>query len=69
MNNIFQLKPLISDLDIKDAIDERLIKMEAIVNCLLATRDSAVEFNTNTLYEVIWAISDFFDEINLLQKQ
>ena len=43
--------------------------MEAIVNCLLATRDSAVEFNTNTLYEVIWTISDLFDEINSLQKQ
>lgn len=68
MNNAFQLNPQASDIDIQDAIDERLVKMEAVFNCLLAAREAKSELNSCVIYDVIWTICDFLDEVNLLRN-
>jgi len=67
MNNTFLLNPSISALDLKDAIDERLKRAEAIAHCLLFTRDAEIELNRDTFYNVLWSICELFDEVDFLR--
>ncbi|MGD9153862.1 MAG: hypothetical protein PVG30_09520 [Gammaproteobacteria bacterium] len=73
MDNILVLKSPTSSLEIKDAIDERLIKARAIAGCLLTQDNSCYESNNSILHGTIWAIDDYLSEIedlanNLMQK-
>jgi len=68
MDNTFILNPLVSGLDLKDAIDERLTKIDAITNCLMATRDGFIEPSRETIYNLIWLVDDYVDEIRLLRR-
>jgi hypothetical protein len=67
MDSTFILNPLVSGLDLKDAIDERLTKIEAVTNCLMATRDGYIEPSRETIYNLIWLVDDYVDEIRLLR--
>ncbi len=69
MDNTFILNPSVTNLDLQDAIDERLTKIEAVTNCLMATRDSFAEPSHKTIYDLIWLVDDYLDEIRLLQKK
>jgi len=69
MDNTFLLNPSLSKLDFKDAIDERNIKILALLNCLTVTHDAMIKIDRETIYNTIWIIRDFLDEIQLLEKQ
>ena len=69
MDNTFILNPSIDDLDLQDAIDERLTKIEAVINCLMATSDSFAEPGHKTIYNLIWLVDDYIDEIHLLWQK
>jgi len=66
MDNIFTLNPSITPLEVKDAIDERLIKARAIANCLLSQDNAYHEPSYSALHGAIWAIDDYLDEIEQL---
>ncbi|MGD9107686.1 MAG: hypothetical protein PVI75_00760 [Gammaproteobacteria bacterium] len=67
MDNIFLLNPSLSELDLQDAIDERFIKIQAIISGLLATQEGELELDRDTIYQMIWAIQDFTDEIEVFR--
>jgi len=69
MDNIFSLKPSITPLEIKDAIDERLIKARAIANCLLAQDYSYNEPSSSAIHGAVWAIDDYLREIECLEDK
>lgn len=69
MDNIFLLNPSLSTLDLQDAINERFTKVRIIVNCLVAAQDGALELDRGTIYQIIWIVKGFFDEIETLDIQ
>lgn len=64
MDKIFILNPSHIDLlQLNSAIQERIIKAKAITNFILAN-------NTCTnLYDLVWAVDTYLDEINCLQER
>ena len=69
MDNTFILNPSVSDLDLTDAIDERLTRIESITNCLMATRDGLIELKRETIYNLIWLVAECLTEIRSLQHE
>lgn len=69
MDNIFILKPSIVTLEIKAAINERLMKARAIASCLLSQDYSCHEPSNNALHGAVWAIDDYLNEIEELENQ
>ena len=63
MDNIFVLSPLVTNLNLKDAIDERLIKAQAITSCLLTQDHNCNEPDNSSLYGAIWVVDDYLSEI------
>ena len=68
MDNIFILNPAVSSFDIKDAIDERLNKVQAIISCFMANNTSDMELPRNKIFNTIWAIDDYLDKISYLNN-
>lgn len=68
MDNIFILNPSADDLDIKDAIDERLSKAQAIISCFMANNTSDMELPRNKIFDTIWAVDDYLNEIEYLNN-
>jgi hypothetical protein len=69
MDNIFILNPTIDQLDIKDAIDERIAKLQAITSCLLVSDFAESEPAGRSFCNIIWIIHDFVEELaKLLEK-
>ena len=58
MDNIFLLNPSHSELDLQDAIDERFIKIQAIISGLLATQEGELELDRDIIYQMVWIIQD-----------
>ena len=56
-------------MDIQDAVDERITKIGAIINCLLATNDPVAAIDAKTIYNSLWKIRDYFFEINELRMK
>ena len=52
-----------TELEVKDIIDENLTKTKAILDCLLASWDSEVTIDRNTIYNTIWSACDYLQEI------
>ena len=69
MDNIFILNPSAIELDLKDAIDERFLKIKAVTTGILATRDNVSELEQEIVYNLIWLIDDYLDEIDLMHRQ
>jgi hypothetical protein len=67
MDNIFVLNPSATVLNIRDAIDERLIKAKSIATCLLSQDSTHYESSYTLLHGAIWAIDDYLDEIEYLE--
>jgi len=67
MDNTFILNLSITSLEIKDAIDERLIKARAIASCLLSQDNGYHELKYNAFHGAVWAIDDYLDEIEYLE--
>ena len=63
MDNTFILNSSLSALERKDAINERMSKIKAIISCLLAATDSPLELSREVVNDVAWAVSDYLDEI------
>ena len=66
MDSIFTLKPFATVLELKDAIDERLIKAKAITGCLLSQDYDLHESNHAIFNGAVWAIDGFIEEIEFL---
>lgn len=69
MDSIFILNPFATALNLKDAIDERLIKARAIANCLLSQDDNHYEPSKGALHGAVWAIDDYLDEVEHLENR
>lgn len=67
MDNIFLLNPSLSELDLQDAIDERFIKIQTIISSLLATQEGELELDRDIIYQMVWIIQDFTDEIEVFR--
>ncbi|MGD9153684.1 MAG: hypothetical protein PVG30_08570 [Gammaproteobacteria bacterium] len=67
MDNIFLLNPSLSELDLQDATDERFIKIRAIISGLLATQEGELKLDRDIIYQMIWTIQDFTDEIEVFR--
>jgi len=67
MDSIFILNPSITALNLRDAIDERLIKARAIASCLLSQDYNHYEPSKGALHGAVWAIDDYLDEIEYLE--
>lgn len=69
MDNTFILNPSVNTMDIKDAIDERLTKAQAITSCLLANNGGSSELPYSEIYAVVWAVDSLLEELQqLLEK-
>lgn len=68
MDNIFTLKLSVTTLELKDAIDERLIKARAIASCLLSQDNGYHALKYNALHGAVWAIDDYLEEIEYLEN-
>jgi hypothetical protein len=66
MDNTFILNPSLDTLDIKDAIDERLTKAQAITSCLLANSSGDSDLPYNEIYAVVWMIDALLEELDQL---
>lgn len=66
MNNTFILNPSIDTLGIKDAINERLTKAQAITSCLLANQCGQTELPYRSIYGVVWMIDALLEELEQL---
>lgn len=55
--------PISPQLNLQDIIEERLTKMHAISSCLLAAWDSQIQLDQDTIYNTIWSIHDYLQEI------
>ncbi len=66
MDNTFILNPSITAMDIKDAIDERLTKAQAITSCLLANNGGESELPHSQVYAVVWMIDTLLEELERL---
>jgi len=69
MDNLFILNKDACKLDLEDGFHERLIQLDAVANTLLISRDSAVELNRDTFYNVLWAICELLDELTFLKER
>lgn len=69
MNDIFILNPEATELDIKDAIDERISKAKALGAKLLSNIQGKDTLDSEMLYSVIWTINDFLEEIDFLYQK
>lgn len=52
-----------TNLKLQDIIDERIIKMKAILNCLLTAWDNYATLDQDTIYNTLWSIDDYLREI------
>lgn len=66
MDNIFILNPSVTTLNLKNAIDERLLKAKAIAACLLSQDYAHHKPNNSSILGAIWAIDEYLDEIEYL---
>ncbi len=66
MDNIFNLHSDMSDLNIKDAIHERLTKAQAITASLLASNECIAGLPNKFIFGAIWAVDDYLCEIRML---
>jgi len=66
MDKTFILNASIDTLGIKDAINERLTKAQAITSCLLANQGGQVELPYRSLYGVVWMIDALLEELEQL---
>lgn len=69
MDKTFLFNYSLSELELLDAVDERKIKISALIDCLAVTRDAATEIDRNAIYDILWIIQDLFVEIQFLEKQ
>jgi len=69
MYNIFILNPSADNFDIKDAIDERSNKAQAIISCFMANSTSDMELPLNEVFKVIWAVDDYIKEVIFLNNR
>ena len=67
MDDVFILNPAADQLDITDAINERLQKAKAITQCLLASHNVELELSRLCVYDLVWAVDDYLSEISFLQ--
>jgi len=67
MDSIFIIKPSITVSELKEAIDNRLIKARAISSCLLSQDRGYHEPSNSSLHGAIWAIDDYLCEIEYLE--
>ena len=66
MDNIFIINPSATISALKNAVEERLIKVRAITSCLLCQDHSYRAASSSTLHGTIWAIDNYIDEIERL---
>jgi hypothetical protein len=52
-----------SSLAFQDIIDERLTKTKAILSCLLTAWDNCSTLDRDTIYNTLWSIDDYLQEI------
>lgn len=69
MDNTLILNPSVTALNLRDAIDERLIKAKAIATCLLSQDQNHYELNLTPLHGALWAINDYLDEIEYFEEK
>ena len=67
MNNIFIPNPSSTLLDIQDAIDDKQQKIETLLELLLIAKSSDCKPEYKLIYEILYMITDFYDEIHNLE--
>ena len=69
MDDIFIINPNANILEMRDAVDDRLNKAQAVVDCLLAGNSGGdIELRDKIICKAIWAIKDYLSEIELLLR-
>jgi len=67
-NSVLILNPQADRADIKDAISERITKIQAITNYILADASNGEPtVSHETLFSAIWTVETLVQEIDLLQ--
>ena len=66
-NKINDKDPIAAAIAFRDMVDERLTKIQAILNCLLAAWDSPVTLDLDTIYNTLWLMHDYVQEITGLK--
>ncbi len=67
MNAVNDKNSIAASLAFRDMVDERLTKIQAILNCLLAAWDSPVTLDLDTIYNTLWLMQDYLQEITILK--
>jgi hypothetical protein len=70
MENVFILNPSLKLLDLKNAINNRLVKVQSIITLLLAaSQENEFIINDRTINIALWAAEGYLDEIECLHEK
>lgn len=69
MNHFFIINSTLTSYEIESAITERIVHIQAIINCLYATTDACICLEKSTIYDVIHVLYEQSEEIELLRKK
>jgi len=69
MDNVFILHPDATKLDLQDAIDERVMQLSGLAECLLVSYSMEKNLDYNVIHNTLWLLRDQLEEISYLRDK
>ena len=67
MDKLFKLNPEATKLDLQDGIDERVMQIVGLAECLLVSHDLEKQLDYATLHNTLWLLRDKLEEVVFLR--
>ena len=69
MDKLFKLNPEATKLDLQDGIDERVMQVAGLTECLLVSHDLEQQLDYATLHNTLWLLRDKLEEVLFLRDK
>jgi len=69
MDKLFKLNPDATKLDLQDGIDERVMQVAGLTECLLVSHDLEKQLDYATLHNTLWLLRDKLEEVLFLRDK
>jgi len=69
MDKLFKLNPEATKLDLQDGIDERVMQVAGLTECLLVSHDLEKQLDYATLHNTLWLLRDKLEEVLFLRDK
>jgi len=67
MDELFKLNPDAKKLALQDGIDERIMQIAGLAECLLVSHDLETQLDYDTLHHTLWLLRDKLEEVVCLR--